>query len=460
MAQSIPLAMQTAYADLVDRSASAAFSGAFSGQGDFVAKTVNGRKYWYFQSSTPDGRTQKYVGPETPDLLEKISQHKEIRNDERDRAQIVSMLVRSAYLPRPQARIGQVVEALAQAGVFRLRAVLVGTIAYQTYSAMLGIRLSASTLQTGDVDIAQHRTISVAIKDETPPPLDTLKKVDKSFRDVPTIADPRRSTSYVASGGLRVDFLTPNRGADSGKPERLPALATDAHPLRFLDFLIHEPVNAVVLHGKGIYVTVPAPERYALHKLIIARQPERENQKRSKDLMQAESLLAILVEQRPYELRDAWTEASGRGKKWKTAMTEGLGLIAADVRDHVLKCVGETRSFVPGLSLEFASPRPRYESDENSIVMNAKASGRDHLCFIKIDVVEDLFYAETAAEPNKSGFSDIESDTKAVLLAVRKHQDMFENLLREKFLALPIENVGQTVLRNSDIQKLKLSKKS
>lgn len=51
----------------------------------------------------------------------------------------------------------------------------------------------------------------------------------------------------------------------------MPALGgASADPLRFLDFLIYEPVRAVLLHKSGISVIVPAPERYAVHKLIVA----------------------------------------------------------------------------------------------------------------------------------------------------------------------------------------------
>src|SRR6266550_2355267 len=67
--------------------------------------------------------------------------------------------------------------------------------------------------------------------------------------------------SYAARGGLRVDFLTPNEGGETGQPQALPALRTDAQPLRFLDFLIHEPEPAVILHHAGIFVQVPTPAR-------------------------------------------------------------------------------------------------------------------------------------------------------------------------------------------------------
>lgn len=216
------LVMQTTYAELVDRCANAAFSEAFAEEGAFIAKTVKDRRYWYFQTATGEGRTQRYVGPETPELLDRIAHHREIRDDIRERRALVSTLVRSFGLPRPIPEIGNIIAALAKAGVFRLRGVLVGTVAFQTYPAMLGVRLSAAPLQTGDVDIAQFKNVSVAVEDSTAPVLDILKEVDKTFRAVPHVVDGRRVTSYAAKGGMRVDFLTPNEGGKRANLNHFP----------------------------------------------------------------------------------------------------------------------------------------------------------------------------------------------------------------------------------------------
>jgi hypothetical protein len=319
------LVMQTTYAELVERCAAVAFDQEFRDDGSFVVKKVKDRRYWYFQSTTDTGRSQKYVGPETPELLERIEQHRRTRGDEKERRSLVSTLARSFNLPRPIPQVGEIVSALAKAGVFRLRGVLVGTVAYQTYPAMLGIKLPGATLQTSDIDIAQFSNISVAVEDTTPPMLEVLQSVDKTFRAVPHASGARHSTSYAARGGMRVDFLTPNRGPDTDKPKRLPALGTDAQPLRFLDFLIHDPEVAVLLHGDGIYTNVPAPERYALHKLMISNRRRVGTAKKDKDLSQAGALLEVLAERRSSELKLAWAEALSRGPAWRKLLMEGIG---------------------------------------------------------------------------------------------------------------------------------------
>jgi hypothetical protein len=329
-----PLVLQTTYAELLERCAAAAFDASFAGGGAFTRKTINDRRYWYFQSTVEGVRSQRYVGPETPELLKRIEHHQETIADERERRSLVSTLVRSYGMPQPISEIGRIVEALAKAGVFRLRGVLVGTVAYQTYSAMLGSKLPISVLQTGDVDIAQFKNISVAVNDQTPPVLDILKEADKTFHAVPTIHG-EQVTSYAAKGGLRVDFLTPNKGPDTDKPQRLPALQTDAQPLRFLDYLIRDPEPAVILHGAGAYVNVPAPQRFAVHKLMIARRRREGVAKRDKDVRQAEALLSLLLKKRRHELKSAWEEAYKRGKEWRRLLNEGLDDLSPDVRDEM-----------------------------------------------------------------------------------------------------------------------------
>jgi len=329
-----PLILQTTYAELLERCAAAAFDASFAGGGAFTRKTINGRRYWYFQSTVEGVRSQRYVGPETPELLKRIEHHQEALDDERERRSLVSTLVRSFGMPQPVPEIGNIVEALAKAGVFRLRGVLVGTVAYQTYSAMLGSKLPISILQTADVDIAQFKNVSVAVNDQTPPVLDILKKADKTFRPVSTIHG-EQVTSYAAKGGLRVDFLTPNEGPDDDKPQRLPALQTDAQPLRFLDFLIRDPEPAVILHGAGVYVNVPAPQRFAVHKLMIARRRREGAAKRDKDVQQAEALLSLLLRKRRHELKSAWEEAYKRGKEWRRLLGEGLDDLTPRIRDDM-----------------------------------------------------------------------------------------------------------------------------
>src|ERR1017187_6561302 len=109
-----PLVAQTTYAGLLESCAGAAFNDAFAEEGAFTPKTIKGRRYWYFQAGSADACTQRCVGPENPELLERIAHHREARDDERERRTLVSTLVRSFSLPRPIPQIGNIVAALAR----------------------------------------------------------------------------------------------------------------------------------------------------------------------------------------------------------------------------------------------------------------------------------------------------------------------------------------------------------
>jgi hypothetical protein len=432
------LVAQTTYAELLERCANAAFNDAFTEDGAFTSKTVKGRKYWYFQTGTGAARTQRYVGPETPELLDRIGHHRETRDDERERRALVSALVRSFGLPRPIPEIGDVIAALAKAGVFRLRGVLVGTVAYQTYAAMLGVRLSAAPLQTGDIDIAQFKNVSVAIGDSTPPVLEILKEVDKTFRAIPHVVDGRRVTSYTAKGGLRVDFLTPNEGQETGKPQALPALQTDAQPLRFLDFLIHDPEPAVILHGAGIHVHVPAPARYAVHKLIFSRRRPEGLAKRDKDLQQADALFEMLGQKRPNELKLAWREAYERGPSWRELLNQVLAAASCIGRDWLLKVIDSRRSAVANIDLTFNNPPPHYDFSRDVVTFVGQALDSSVSCEISREALDDHFGTDRL-------------DQKGRVEAFLKNRSKIELMARTKYLSWPIEEPGTVLIKTMDV---------
>jgi hypothetical protein len=437
MTAELPLMVQTAYAELLDRVRSAAFAEAFPADGVFTAKTVRGRRYWYFQAGSSDGRAQKYVGPETPELLAEISRHKSARAYQRDQRSLVAMLTRVGNLPSPLPAIGGLVAALADAGVFRLRGVLVGTVAYQTYPALLGCRLSATALQTNDVDVAQFEDVSAAVGDLTRPMADILRDVDTSFRPVPT-THKQRVFSYEARSGLRVDFLTPNRGRDTEEPRNLPALGTDAQPLRFLDFLIRDPEPAVLLHGTGVLISVPAPQRFALHKLIVAQRRREGDPKRDKDIFQAQALLNVVVDRRPHELRDAWEEAFGRGKTWQRLLGDGLGLVHPATRDRVLRTVGAPRMVVPGLHLRFIPERVGYDTASGDVRFFAHAGRETVTCMVGPDSLE----AVSGVTPQ---------GRNECLASFRQHRGRIEQVLRRRYLTGAVETPGEIRLFHDDL---------
>ncbi len=328
----LPLMAQTTYAELLDLSGVHAFESAVEEPGTFSAKTVKGSKYWYFRPKRHLGADspQRYVGRETVELLERIAQHRQAKRDQSAQRALVRSLVHAYGLPAPLPAAAQVVEGLARGGVFRLRGVLVGTMAYQTYAAMLGVRLKGAL----DVDVGEFLSVSIAVPDQTDSMKKVLQAIDPTFRKIPTLGRSA-PTRYISRQRLRVDFLVPNQGADSDEPLYLPALKTAAEPLRFLDFLIYEPVQAVLLHGGGVAVTVPAPERFAVHKLILSRRRKSSVAKAEKDLRQATVLLQLLLQKRPEDLQRVWAEAVQRGPSWRELLQGGIAQLPASLQESL-----------------------------------------------------------------------------------------------------------------------------
>lgn len=336
------LTLQTAYADLIERCQLAEFDREFPANGSFSRREQGGRVYWNFNYYESGRKRSKYVGIDSEALRARIARHGRIKADHNERKALVASLAR-AGMPQPDALTGAVAEALAQAGVFRLGGCLVGTVAYQAYAGLLGVVLPAAQTRTTDLDVAQPYGLSVALEDTTPPIGEVLGAVDPTFRPVPHVSDRTLSAAFVNEQGYRVDFLTPNRGkADyESRPARLPALGgMGAQPLRFLDFLLEGAVAAVLLYRGGVLVNVPRPERFALHKLIVAMRRQRGTAKIDKDLAQAAQLIEVLAAKRAPLLRDAWAEARARGPKWRRALADGAAMLPEPARAALAQATG------------------------------------------------------------------------------------------------------------------------
>jgi hypothetical protein len=83
-----------------------------------------------------------------------------------------------------------------------------------------------------------------------------------------------------------------------------------------------------LLHGAGVPVLIPSPERYAIHKLIIGSRRKEERDatgKSSKDRLQARSIIEAMIANRQHaDLASAFTEAWDRGDHWKAAIRTSI----------------------------------------------------------------------------------------------------------------------------------------
>ena len=126
----------------------------------------------------------------------------------------------------------------------------------------------------------------------------------------------------------------------------MPALGgASAQPLRFLEFLIRDPIRSVMLHQSGVPITIPAPERYAIHKLIVASRRRSEGvdlAKRGKNVMQASAIMEAMVEtRRQTDLAGAFAEARGNGSSWKEALKIGFSYMRPESAERFKQTLRE-----------------------------------------------------------------------------------------------------------------------
>jgi hypothetical protein len=340
------LAIQTMFSELLQRCLDAGFDEQFPQGGTFARKKVKSRFYWHYQWRDGETVRTKYVGPVTDqNITERVERFADLKASAKRRQTLARALIATG-LPATDQESGSIVDAMWRAGFFRLRGVLVGTLAFQAYAGILGLKLPRRPLMTQDADFAQFWGISENIGDSMDAPLDVLRRLDPSFKAVPHLTDPFVSVRYRNKLDYAVDILTPNRGSDDhmGKPVRMKALAnTDAEPLRHLDFLIHEPEQSLLLYKSGVPVTIPRAERFAVHKLIVAVE-RREQAKSGKDIDQAATLILSLARQRPRELASAWRKAWATGERWKEKLASGRARLPEPAREALTACLRRERA--------------------------------------------------------------------------------------------------------------------
>lgn len=323
----LPIQVQTAYAELVEQlTAIDAHRAIGHTGGGFVVKTIKRQDYYYYQHTEPGGVVQRYVGRRTPVLDAVVARFDEGRSlaaTERQRTERLCALLRSGGALAVDAPSVRVLSALADAAVFRLGAVLIGTQAFIVLGNLLGVRWASAGLRTEDVDIASERMLALAVPGLRADVPKILESLEMGFLPVPGLSPLEPSTSFKVRGrALRVDLLTPQMRRER-KPVPIVRFAAAAQPIPYLDYLLEQPLPAAVVGGAGVLVNVPQPGRFALHKLLVARSRSVAMQAKSaKDLHQAAQLIEVLADERPGDLHV--TSAALRKRGWTKALRGGL----------------------------------------------------------------------------------------------------------------------------------------
>lgn len=327
----LSLSAQTAYAELLDRTRSYELTRSVAGlAGSFQRLTRGANRYWYFAWRDPGTSTPRllYVGPDTAPVRATVE-----RLQAAPAPPALAPPARAAIVhgcAPMAARHFRILRRLADYGLFRVGGVLVGTHAFVALGNMLGLRWEqgAATL---DIDVAHAgRNLSVALPANMP--VDVHGALDSLELGLLPIGelDGRVGAQYRSplAADLRVDFLTPM--TRSGRAERNAALNVALEPLKFMEFSLEAPEQAVAFASSGaVLVNVPAPARFAVHKLIVyGERPARERTKARKDLYQAAAVTQSLADGgRAEEVAEAWQDALRRGAGWRRRAQAGLGAL-------------------------------------------------------------------------------------------------------------------------------------
>lgn len=323
---SLPLSAQTAYAELFAQTQAFEFDNALAGlTGAFHKRAIKGREYWYFAYRDIDRKLRMvYVGPDGERVQALVRRFKESKQ-EKPLVPPARMAIAAGCAPVAPKHF-RIIRRLAEYGFFRAGGILVGTHAFLALGNMLGVRWrdGAATL---DVDFAHAgRNVSVALPADLK--IDVHGALESLEMGLLPIAqfDCKAGAQYrnPQDHELRLDFVTSM--TRSRKPVSMPDLNIALEPLKFMEFSLEQPLQGCIFSTLGAcVVNLPAPERYAVHKLIVyGERPVAQRTKAAKDLLQAAGLADyFLASDQAAVFNAAWRDAIGRGKGWRVRAMQG-----------------------------------------------------------------------------------------------------------------------------------------
>lgn len=336
MYHELSTAAQTAYAQLLEACQHGDhYRSVASLPGSFARKTVKGSLHWYYQYYEPSGKQRQiYIGPESEAVQKLIEQ----KNNTGIIKAIGEHAAAAGIFGCAQATRThfRVIEQLANYGFFRAGGTLIGTHAFLSYGNLLGVAWNAAQL-TKDIDFA-HAGKSIAIALPTNLEINTHKAIDDLkmgfYPNVGLQGDAGSKYLHPTEAGFSLDFLTPIHRRKNAQFHH-PALGVTLQPLKFIDFILQDTRQAAVFVGNSaVLVNVPAPARYAVHKLIVAAERKDNVVKALKDIDQAAALLEVLREHHVWEVEKAWEDLIGRGSGWAQRAYRGLSMFCRRHPEH------------------------------------------------------------------------------------------------------------------------------
>ena len=265
-------------------------------------------KYEYLIRTTPDNRGVP-IGPRSPEtekVYEKFKREKEAAEDRARKLRVsfteAERLNKAVRAGRAPNLVVDILRALEDRGLDK-HFIVVGTHALYAYEAAAGVWIASSAMATKDVDLlwdARKRVEFITDMERAGESmLSILKKVDSTF-----VRSEEHKETAVNANGFQVDFLRRMQSEDDPHPFRLSANEEDLFVVqaRRAQVLNEAPAfehPIVSVTGRMVLMRTVDPEIFVRFKRWLANgAPDRDPQKRGRDLSQAEIVHVLLEEGR------------------------------------------------------------------------------------------------------------------------------------------------------------------
>jgi hypothetical protein len=295
------LAFRTQYAELKER-ARAAGKLLVGTPGTLTKRSGTGYDYWYrVYYPVPNTQAEELVGPADDEPAYRTMRER-IEFSAWVSKQVANL--RQLQFQVAEKNVASVLVELYNRDIFKAGLVVVGTLAYMSWLNELGAISVA--VRTQDIDLARRQHLKLGA------PVSFLSSVQAThlpFTSIPGLPshDPSTSVKLPGREGLRVDVLAP--GPTLGATIQVPELDWHAQTVPYYDYLLEDSRQAAILAGGHcIPVALPNIDRMIWHKLYSSTKRTHEPEKAEKDLIQAVTLAAIIVEQGAI-LSDSFHEA-------------------------------------------------------------------------------------------------------------------------------------------------------
>lgn len=234
-------------------------------------------------------------------------------NDLRDRLKEQARFCKAARIARVPRIVTAILRLLAQHQLLGRNLQIIGTNALYAYEACAGLFIDRGLLATQDMnvlwDIRPKLGLFAVDEVDNKGLIDILKKADRSFELL-----GNKSFRAVNQAGYMVDLIKPEPKSILEKENRRMGSADDltAAEIKNLQWLVSAPKFSHIVIGDDGYpatMVAPDPRAFAVHKLWLSKQNDRDPLKKKRDLAQALAVCKLIIQYltefqfKPEELR-------------------------------------------------------------------------------------------------------------------------------------------------------------